>query len=192
MKIAIYVPVPGTEAASVIAPGSAIVADADAAGGKVDAWFEGNLNKYANVKGFHDKLKIAAGRLVQTYPTKARREFDASDLRQVATYHYPLLAVRDVTDPEALAQWAGEPIGAIVGERLPSGAADWNVAAKVAEGASPVAHGQIEGVLPFRSVAGQILLFDTRAKTVEVLADDDPRVSMFAVEIEEPSRPTLM
>ncbi|AOG03102.1 hypothetical protein BSY19_4834 (plasmid) [Bosea sp. RAC05] len=184
MKLAVHVPKIGSKAAGVIAPRSAIVSDPSTNNERgILCYFEGNILGAPNMKAFHDRICVAAGRLEQDYPTKAVARFPVADLVPVALYDTALRAITTVYNGEMLANWADEPLIEITGRRLPAGQAEWDLAIIAAKGARPVAHGQIDHVLPFRTRAGQLFFFyNDGSKQVEVLGDDDPRLILFSPE----------
>ncbi len=184
MKLAVHVPKIGSKAAGVIAPRSAIVSDPTANNERgALCYFEGNLFGAENMKVFHDRLSVAASRLEQDYPSKAVARFALSDLVPVALYDTAVRAITTVYNGEMLANWADEPLVEITGRRLPAGQVEWDLAVIAAKGARPVAHGQIDHVLPFRTRAGQLFFFhNDGSKQVEVLGDDDPRLILFSPE----------
>ena len=184
MKRVVQVPKIGTKPASVIAARSAIVSDPAATNERgALAYFEGNLFGAENLKAYHARLSMAATRLLHDYPTKAVARFDSKDLITVALYDTDLRAITTVYNGEILCNWAEEALVDITGVRLPAGHAAWEQAVAAAKGAQPVAHGQIESVLPFRTRAGQIFFFkNDGSREVEVLGDDDPRIMLFEEE----------
>ena len=93
--LVVYVPRPDSNAAQVIAPGSAVVGRPDAVREvvvdgvrtkMVEVYFEGNLYGASNLVTMGQRLAQAAGRLVARYPTTARGWFDEGDLVVVGGY----------------------------------------------------------------------------------------------------------
>lgn len=173
-KCSLLVPRKDTEAARVISEGSAVVSDVRHDGGKVLAWFEGNLNGASNLETFYDRTVCAAGRLVSNYPTVARRLFRRSEFTEAAAYSFVRMAIIDVSDSEALEAWAGESIKAICGVRLEPGTYG-------KESFPPKEQlsylGSMHGFgMAFRSRAGQALL--AGAEAFEVLDDGDRRAAL--------------
>ena len=115
-KLTIYVP--ASEDTLGIKPGSAIVGDGEGRAKQrprvdadsptnelwIDIYFEGNLYGAANITSFEDMLRHAADRLVDHYPTAARRRVPAKDLHAVGWWHYPDDPPA-ITDPDRLAAW---------------------------------------------------------------------------------------
>ena len=69
--IGIYVPRPGSPIEAMVRPHSAIVAAIDEGADMASCYFEGNTHDAENLRSFHDKLVVAAGKLVADYPTIA-------------------------------------------------------------------------------------------------------------------------
>lgn len=121
MNLDIYVPTgPGCEQ---IAPASGIVGRPEGPG-QVLCYYEGNLYGSESMRHFRERLMHAAGRMVQRYPTTARICLPESALRPVGVYDAARWTVASVSDPDALAAWAGEPIAAITGHRFAPGPLD--------------------------------------------------------------------
>lgn len=180
--IGIYVPRPGSLTEAMIRPHSAVVASIDEGVDMASCFFEGNIYGAQNLRSFHDRLVVAAGRLTSDYPTTARALVSVADLIRVASYDTRFLAVRDVIDGQRLSKWAGEPIESITGVTLPVGRRTWSELSAVSNELRPVG---ARSTFAFRSRAGQILVFG-RDKIAEVLADDDPRAQAFAIEPQPP------
>ncbi|BCB22300.1 hypothetical protein [Bosea sp. ANAM02] len=180
--IGIYVPRPGSPAETMIRPHSAVVATIEDGADMASCFFEGNVHGAQNLRSFHDRLVVAAGRLTCDYPTTARALVPVGDLIKVASYDPRFLAVRDVTDGKRLSDWAGEPVESITGVTLPVGRRTWSELSAVSDELRPVG---ARSMFAFRSRAGQILVFGPD-KVAEVLAGDDPRAQAFAIEPQAP------
>jgi hypothetical protein len=102
----VYVPVPGSALATVVAPRSGMVGEPHSRGEKVLVYYEGNLYGAYNVVTFADRVMIAAGRASQRYPTQAFAAAEPEELCMVGAYD-PLRGEVRLSDPEALAQWLG-------------------------------------------------------------------------------------
>lgn len=124
--VSLYVPRPGTHAASAILPMSGIVGTAagqwrtrDAelhlhpalrpglAGDPIVLDYEGAQYGQANLVTYHDRVVVAAGRHTSHYPTVARRACPLADLQHVGFY-YPDQRKIDVPGPNelmALTRW---------------------------------------------------------------------------------------
>lgn len=180
--IGIYIPLPGSTTEAMIHPRSAIVAKVEEGADTAFCYFEGNVYGAQNLRTFHDRLVVAAGRMTSDYPTTARALVPVGDLIHVASYDPRFLAVRDVIDGNLLSQWAGEPLESITGITLAEGRRTWSELSAVSEELRPVgAHSRFA----FRSRAGQILVFG-QDKCAEVLASDNPRAQAFAIEPQPP------
>lgn len=66
----IFVPKPHALLAEVVTPGSGIVGVVKPHGGAV-VYYEGNVHRAENLSRYEDRIKCAAGRLFQQYPTIA-------------------------------------------------------------------------------------------------------------------------
>lgn len=105
---------------------SALVCRADDAwemmpvAGKVRFAFEGNAYDAVNMEHFFGKLRCAAGRLVQNYPSIAYGVASVEDLTPVARFDLDRMVFDEILDAEALSAWAKEPIEAICPPRLPT------------------------------------------------------------------------
>lgn len=91
-----------------ILPGSAILCRADDNGlprveshGKVEIWFEGNLNEAANLNRFIEKIACAAGRMVHDYPTTARDAVEPGNVMVLAEYDLRRNIVTRIVDAAA-------------------------------------------------------------------------------------------
>lgn len=191
MDLAIYVPRKGSHIEKTLAPGSGIVADADAArDGRVLCYYEGNLHGVKDMEAYAGKLKQAAGRLVQRYPTSAMAAYEVADLVRVGTYDARRWVVAAVTDPEEMARWSGETLDAVVGQRLQEGVIPWAEGAKAAEGARPLVHGRPD-LFVCITKGGQVLEFKVAERTVEVLGEDDPRLADYLPERDGGAQPRM-
>lgn len=84
-RFVVYVPKdPRLE--SFIVRGSAIVGEPTESG-RVVVYYEGNL--YGSAPTFEDRLRLAAGRLSEGYPTIARAWLEPDALLEVGSYEYP-------------------------------------------------------------------------------------------------------
>src|SRR5262245_10310530 len=117
----VLVPRQGTPPEHLIDPHSAIVADPAEVGNRskhqqhlgpmVEAYFEGNRYQASNLTTFEEKLKHAAGRLVERYPTSAKGQFRLADFHIVGSYHVEAnwaSVYLAVTDDLVLRRWLGE------------------------------------------------------------------------------------
>ena len=121
MNLLIYVPVPGSPATTFLAPQSAIVGKRTETSTEwVTCYFEGNLYNAINLGRFHERLACAAGRCVTVYPTGALCAFPESELIIVGDYDAPPYRIGTISNPAALAAWAGEPIETITQQHFPN------------------------------------------------------------------------
>lgn len=108
MELEVLVPKPGTPAALTIDSGSGIVTDATKIAERIEVYFEGNRFGAVNLRTFEERVKQAAGRLQQRYPTIARGFYAPSEFESVGTYTFSddwketRLAI---TNQEALDAW---------------------------------------------------------------------------------------
>lgn len=89
-----------------IAPKSGIVG-IDAMDVFKHIYFEGNLYDASNMRLYTERLKVAAGRLRDRYPTVAQMMVDADDVIVVGSFNTDGWTIEAVTDPKALEAWAG-------------------------------------------------------------------------------------
>lgn len=89
-----------------IAPTSAIIAAIDQAGpGRVLIHFEGNLYDFENLKAYAERVRQAAGRQVDRYPTIAKMQVTSEELIEVGRYDYVADRVVSITSPDLLKHW---------------------------------------------------------------------------------------
>lgn len=100
--------VPATENRFGIADGSGIVAASTAAGDLV-AYYESNMNGAINLVTFADRVAVAAGRMVDAYPTVARVSVEAGALTLVGNYDTDRgrVILLDSGAEAAVAGWVG-------------------------------------------------------------------------------------
>lgn len=108
--IAVFVPASADmPIAQLVDRGSAIVGcvTGDEAAEQVTVYFEGNRYGYANVQTLADRARIAAGRLIEHYPTVAFAVVSRRDLLKVGWYEreHGIILLRDRRVHEALAAW---------------------------------------------------------------------------------------
>ncbi len=110
-----------------ICPKSALVGSLAADLYSID--FEGNVYSSDDLNSYADRLVHAAGRHRIRYPTVARLHLPPQVVTEetmvVGSYDATRLVVVDITDVDALVTWAGEPVEAIAGIRLPTGEIEW-------------------------------------------------------------------
>jgi hypothetical protein len=104
--IDVYVPLPGTVAWEHIDQGSGIVGALDT-NGTIRLYFEGNRYGYVNVKTYADRVKIAADRQRQRYPTVAQMNVKSSDVRRIGGYAGGQVVLAAMADHATLAKWLG-------------------------------------------------------------------------------------
>jgi hypothetical protein len=121
MILNVYVPKPGSSAASLILPGSAIVGEAEQ-DGRILCYYEGNAIGSKNLESYYERIRRAAGRLVTKYLTTAMAAFPADELECVATYDAEREYLPSIKDYRTLERWAQEPALIIQGPDLPEGA----------------------------------------------------------------------
>ena len=102
-------------------PGSALIARANADGaplldadGLVRFSFEGGANGAVNVRLFHEKCLVAAGRLATSAPSIAYGRAHPEELRVVARYDLLRYVFTDILDRAALEVWAGEEVASFL------------------------------------------------------------------------------
>lgn len=79
----IYAPKPNSAAAKIITMGAGVVGFGPNDKGQVTVYFEGNLYNASNLHCLHERIKCAAGRLFQRYPTIAKAYLSVSDLVEI-------------------------------------------------------------------------------------------------------------
>jgi len=121
-SLPVYVPRPGSLISHRIAAKSAIIGkDAPNEDGSITIYFEGNVNRAANLNGFYERMVVAAGRLRDGERTVAMANVAPEDLRQVASFDPVRLTFTEIGDHALLEQWAGEPLENAVGVKLDPG-----------------------------------------------------------------------
>ena len=89
-----------------IAPASAIVAAVDQAGhDRVLIHFEGNLFGAENLSTYESRIRQAAGRQVERYPTTAKMLVARDQLVQVGRYDYANDRVLNLLNEHLLTDW---------------------------------------------------------------------------------------
>jgi len=90
VKVNVYVPADDVEpnhAMTVIKPGSGIVGEPSTQHeGLMRVYFEGNLYGAPGLGSYHAKVRQAAGRMVERYPTIAQMHVDRDKLVYVGQY----------------------------------------------------------------------------------------------------------
>jgi hypothetical protein len=107
MKLAVYVPRPGTLAAVIIDAGSGIIGTRE--GDRLLADYEGARYSFQSSWGYADRVMHAAKRHASNYPTIARGLFALDELEQIGVYDDQLGTVT-LAGPEAaerLSEWLG-------------------------------------------------------------------------------------
>lgn len=107
MRIPIYVPAPDATL-PYIASGSAIVGNMESALGRIRIDYEGNIFNFQNLRHYADRVRHAADRHVNNYPTVARAWVMLNQLRIVGEYDTDShkVWVNDL-DADKLAVWLG-------------------------------------------------------------------------------------
>jgi hypothetical protein len=116
-ELLVLVPKPDSIAALTIDRGSGIVCDpltvmSGAVSGDemIDVYYEGNRYGAINMRTFSERVKQAAGRLQQRYPTVAHGAFLRSEFAVVGTYRFEndwSSQELTITDGERLLEWLG-------------------------------------------------------------------------------------
>lgn len=109
--LAICVPVPGTNLAKQLVPGSAIVCALELTNKRtfptvqeVLIYFEGNVYGAESMQSFRHKIVHAAGRMMTRYPTIARQSVSTSELLPVGEYDYEYKIV-EIFRPDLVENW---------------------------------------------------------------------------------------
>jgi hypothetical protein len=121
MILNVYVPKPGSWAATLVLAGSAIVGEGEK-NSRILCYYEGNAIGSKELESFYDRARNAADRLVTKYPTTAMASFSAGELECVATYDVERQYLPSINDYKSLERWAQEPALIIQGPDLPEGA----------------------------------------------------------------------
>ena len=108
----VYVPRPGTYAATMIAPGSGIVGTKK--NGQIEIDYEGRLYGQVNMVRFADRVKHAHGRHATRYPTTARMTVKEETLIPIGVWH-PHLGVVELPNDEPALTEAGRLLGEWLG-----------------------------------------------------------------------------
>lgn len=123
MLLTVYVPAPDSPFSALVWAGSAIVGR-QPHGGQVEVYYEGARDGRA--PHLHARLELAAGRLLERYPTVARALVPAQELVAVGAYD-PDWRRLTVTSPDVLAAWCGvarDELEAQLGDPRPPAAVD--------------------------------------------------------------------
>lgn len=113
MRLTVYVPKDSSFLIGHLKPGSAVVAGPPT-NGTVTIYYEGNTLGAVNLVHYEDRLKSAADRLVNKYPTSACLRVSESELHAVGEYETDDWETIGLTDPVRLAAWLGnEPLPAV-------------------------------------------------------------------------------
>jgi len=121
MILDILVPLPSTQAARIIAQGSAVVG-MTATDGVRHVYFEGAIYHDAGGRpSFREKLENATGRLVTRYPTIAQGRFAENDFKVVGQIDGTRFTITTISDVHALVTWSGEAPEALLPVRVPTG-----------------------------------------------------------------------
>ena len=98
--------IPTKDANLGIAPGSAIIAAVDQTGpDRVLIHFEGNLYGAENLKTYESRIRQAAGRQVDRYPTTAKMVVARDQLVEVGRYDYANDRVLNLLNEHLLEGW---------------------------------------------------------------------------------------
>jgi len=108
-SLAVFVPAPESRLPFLIAAKSGIVGSPDPDDAtRVVIDYDGDLYHAANVRTYADRVRVAAGRHKDRYPTVARRSVPAMDLVQVGWWLSE--GFLEITDMEALTGYRGTPV----------------------------------------------------------------------------------
>ena len=89
--------------------------------GRVRFAFEGNANRAVNLERYYEKVQCAAGRLANRSPSIAYGVAHKNELTVVARVDLARFVFLDVSDPQALEAWSGEPVSTFLPpEHLPT------------------------------------------------------------------------
>lgn len=105
MHMKIYVPVDAFLLGH-LRRGSAIVGR-EIADDQIWLRYEGNLYGASNLVNFEDRLSVAAGRLVDRYPTVAQMVVMADHVVEVGSFEYRREGSLVITNRARLAEWLG-------------------------------------------------------------------------------------
>lgn len=175
----IYVPLPGSGASALVAPRSAIVgAPSEHLAENCLCYFEGGIYRSPGEMSFFSKLRSAAGRLRDNYPTTSVACFPAADLCNVGCFDTTRFVVIAISDEARLCHWAGESIEDIIGPRLPLGAHSWGAMTELVQAphTRPLIPSNNSTHLWFKTQAGQLLRFNLDGQTAFVHEHTDPYV----------------
>lgn len=108
-EIVVYLPNGGHPATADIVRGSAIVGRPRFGSEEVTVYFEGAIYDHENVRTLADRATQAAGRMIERYPTVAKRVVPREALMVVGTFHLQRRQII-LTGPRserAVAEWLG-------------------------------------------------------------------------------------
>jgi hypothetical protein len=86
-------------------------------------WFEGNIHRASGLERFADRAHLAAGRMLERYPTSAMRAFRPSELRLIGHLDMVTGEIHLIDQAgDDLVAWLGIEPGALVEELLTTSA----------------------------------------------------------------------
>lgn len=111
MHLAVYVPTPESPLRSVIRLGSGIVGSPEGARVRID--YEGALYGQSGLERYADRVRLAAGRHTERYPTIARAWVEPNELIQVGWWdEADGRVVPEDVPGDPLAAWLRHPVAA--------------------------------------------------------------------------------
>ena len=165
-----------------ILEGSALVCRANSAwemkseDGRVRFAFEGNAYGAVNLESFYGRLRSAAGRLVQNYPSIAYGTALQQDLTPVARFDLDRMAFVEIMDAARLAEWAGEPASTICPPVVATPCDDPAVLSPLLKGETTPIITDPSSVMIWRLTNGQLLVHRPSAPSPSIClwSMDDP------------------
>lgn len=101
--IDVYVPKEGTSLERLVKRGSGIVGE-NFIGDETLVYYEGNIYGASNIRSYEDCLEVAAGRMIEKYPTVARMIVRGEDLILAGVWD-PETKVLYVHEKEVIDAW---------------------------------------------------------------------------------------
>ena len=103
-RLSLYLPHPESRLCNSLARGSAIVG-LPLATGQIRIYYEGNVIGAQNLKRYRDKAAQAAGRMLHSYPTRAREDVDPREVVEIGAIDAKTYRIDISATPTDLSWW---------------------------------------------------------------------------------------
>ena len=103
-QLTLYVPHPESRLSTELQRGSAIVGR-PLATGQIRIYYEGNVIGAQNLKRYREKAVQAAGRMLHSYPTRARQDVDPREVVEVGVIDATSNGIEISAGPNDLSWW---------------------------------------------------------------------------------------